>query len=331
MGQFLVRRFLQMIVVLVLVTFVSFVLIELPPGDYLSTLRNRLQVDGVDPEVIEGMVKFAEERYGLGDTWYSRLWRWVSNLARGDLGYSMRFSRPNSEVIGDRLSMTMAISVASLLLMFIIAVPVGMLSAIKQYSMWDHLFTVLALLGVATPSFIMALVFMFVAVTVFHAPSISNLFSPEYVFAPWSLAKFVDLLKHMWIVVVIVGASGTAGTIRVMRARMLDTLSEPYMDTARAKGLSSAKVYFKHGLRVAINPIISSLGMRFPSIISGSTIVAMVLTLPTVGPVMLEALRGEDIYLACSILLLLTVALVIGNFLADLTLAWLDPRIRHGI
>ena len=244
------------------------------------------------------------------------------------MGYSMQHNRPASELMGERLSLTIWISVATLVFMFIIAVPIGMLSAIKQYSGWDHSFTFLALLGVSVPSFITALVFLLLSVTLLGATTVAGLFSPEYVTAKWSWAKLVDMLKHVWIILFIVGLGDTAGTIRVMRARMLDTLGEPYIDTARMKGLSSAKIYFRHALRVAINPIISSIGMRFPQIISGSTIVAIVLTLPLIGPLLLDALLGEDVYLACSILVVLTLALVIGNFLADLGLAWLDPRIR---
>jgi peptide/nickel transport system permease protein len=259
-----------------------------------------------------------------------RFGKWAGSLLRGDMGYSMQHNRPARELIGDRLSMTLWISVASLIFMFIIAIPVGMFSAINQYTVWDHLFTFMALLGVSVPAFITALVFLLISVTVFKATSVAGLYSPEYVTAPWSWLKFVDLVEHVWIVLVIIGLAGTAGTMRIMRARMLDTLGEPYIDTARMKGLSGARVYFKHALRVAINPIISSIGLRFPAIISGSTIVSVVLTLPLIGPLLLSALRQQDVYLACSILVMLTMALVIGNFVADLLLAWLDPRIRLG-
>ena len=223
----------------------------------------------------------------------------------------------------------MIVSITTLFISMAVAVPIGMLSAIRQYTFWDYLFTIFGFIGLATPNFLLALLLMFVSISIFGSSSVGGLFSAEYVFAPWSWAKVVDLYQHIWLAIVIIGASGTAGMIRVMRAKMLDVLNEPYMDTARMKGISSAQLYFKHGLRVAVNPIISSVGMQFPSIISGSIIVAMVLTLPMIGPLLLSALMTEDMYLACTILLLLTTALVIGNLFSDLMLAWLDPRIRY--
>ena len=328
MRTYILQRFIQMIIVMVVVMLVSFIIVELPPGDFLTTLREQLTEQNVDPKVIDSTVEMYRTRYGLGENWFIRFGKWAWSLMKGDMGYSMQHNRPASELMGERLSLTIWISIATLIFMFVVAVPIGMLSAIKQYSAWDHSFTFLALLGVSVPSFITALVFLLLSVTLLGATTVAGLFSPEYVTAEWSWAKFVDMLKHVWIILFIVGLGDTAGTIRVMRARMLDTLGEPYIDTARMKGLSGAKIYFRHALRVAINPIISSIGLRFPQIISGSTIVAIVLTLPLIGPLLLDALLGEDVYLACSILVVLTLALVIGNFLADLALAWLDPRIR---
>lgn len=328
MREYLIHRFFQMVVVILLVMVVSFIIVELPPGDFLTNLRDRLQQQNVDPSVVDATVQMYKDRYGLGQHWVIRFGKWAWSLLKGDMGYSMQHNRPAKELIGERLTLTLWISLATLVLMLAIAIPIGMLSAIKQYSIWDHLFTFMALIGVSVPSFLTALVFLLLSVTVFKANRVAGLFSPEYVTAPWSWARFVDMVKHVWIVLLIVGLSGTAGTIRVMRARMLDTLGEPYMDTARMKGLTAAQIYFKHGLQVAINPIISSIGLRFPQIISGSTIVAVVLTLPLIGPLLLNALLVQDVYLACSILVVLTLALVIGNFVADLVLAWLDPRIR---
>lgn len=330
MKEFMIRRTLHMLNVILLVAIVSFGIIELPPGDFLTSLRVRLEEDGLEPQQIEATLRMYRERYGLDEKWYTRLWKWLSSLAIGDLGYSMQFEKPNSVLIGDRLLMTMTISLTTLILTMVIAIPVGMFSAIRQYSFMDYVLTLISFIGMATPSFLLCLVVIFVSVIFFRVTSVGGLFSPEFVFAPWSWARVVDMFKHIWLVVLIVGVSGTAGTIRVMRTKMLDALSEPYIDTARMKGLTNARVYFKHGLRVAINPIISSLGMRFPSIISGSTIVAIVLTLPTIGPLLYSALMAQDMYLACTILVLLTFALVIGNFVADLVLAWLDPRIRIG-
>ncbi len=329
MRDYLVLRLGQMLLVTVIVMVVSFIIVELPPGDFLTTLRSRLNEQNMDAKAIDQTVEMYRIRYGLGENWFVRFGKWTWSLLKGDMGYSMEHNRPARELIGERLSLTIWISIAALIFMLVVAIPIGVLSAIKQYSIWDHFFTFVALLGVSVPSFITALVFLFLSVTVLKAKSVGGLYSPEFVMAPWSWAKFLDLMNHVWVVLVIVGLADTAGTIRVMRAKMLDTLGEPYIDTARMKGLSGAKVYFRHALRVAINPIVSSVGLRFPQIISGSTIVSIVLTLPLIGPLLLESLRGEDVYLACSILVMLTLALIIGNFIADLTLAWLDQRIRY--
>lgn len=330
MIEFVVQRFLHMILVLAVVSVVSFIIIELPPGDYLTTLRLQLEEQQVSQEQIDGTLRLYQDRYALDQPWLVRYWRWISGILTGDLGYSMMMGNRVDVLLGDRLFLTMAISITTLIFTMVVAIPIGMLSAIRQYSMWDYLFTLVGFVGLATPNFLLALLFIFISVTVFDSTSVAGLFSPEYVFAPWSFAKVLDLYNHIWVVVVIVGTSGTAGMIRIVRTKMLDVLNEPYTDTARMKGLSNARIYFKHALRVAINPVVSSVGLSFPNIISGSAIVAVVLTLPTVGPLLLNALMAEDMYLAATILLLLTVALVIGNFLADLTLAWLDPRIRYG-
>jgi peptide/nickel transport system permease protein len=329
MKEYILRRFFHSVLVMVIVAIVSFGIIELPPGDILSSVRENLESQNVPQEVIESTLQMYRDRYGLDDKLYVRFWNWFTQLLRGDLGYSMRLNKANSELIGDRLLMTMIVSIITLITSMLIAIPIGIYSAIKQYSIGDYIFTVIAFIGMATPGFLLCLVYIFIAVAVFEVKSVAGLFSPEYVFAPWSWGKVMDLLQHIWAVVIIIGVSGAAGTIRVMRTKMLDALGEPFIDTARMKGLSNGKIYAKHALRVAINPIISSIGMRFPDIISGSTIVAIVLTLPMIGPLLVSSLMAADMYLACTILLLLTFALVVGNFLADLALAWLDPRIRY--
>jgi peptide/nickel transport system permease protein len=329
MRDYLLRRLGQMLLVTVVVMVVSFLIVELPPGDFLTTLRSRMTEQNMDPAAIDQTVEMYRVRYGLGENWFIRFGKWAWSLLKGDMGYSMLHNRPARDLIGERLSLTLWISAGTLVFMLVVAIPIGMLSAIKQYSIWDHFFTFVALLGVSVPSFITALVFLFLSVTVMGAKSVGGLYSPEFVMAPWSWAKFFDLMSHVWVVLVIVGLADTAGTIRVMRAKMLDTLGEPYIDTARMKGLSGVKIYFRHALRVAMNPIVSSVGLRFPQIISGSTIVSIVLTLPLIGPLLLESLLSEDVYLACSILVMLTLALIVGNFIADLALVWLDPRIRY--
>lgn len=331
MKEFVFQRFLQALVVLVVVSIISFIIIELPPGDFLTTLQNQLVDQQASQAQIDSTLRLYRDRYALDQPIYVRYWRWISSIVSGDLGYSMLMANRIDVLIGDRLLLTMIISITTLLFTMVVAIPIGMLSAIRQYSTWDYLFTFVGFVGLATPNFLLALLFLFFSVTVFGSSSVAGLFSPEYVFAPWSPAKVLDLFSHIWIVVIIVGTSGTAGMIRVVRTKMLDVLHEPYMDTARMKGISDTRLYFRHALRVAINPVISGIGLSFPNIISGSAIVSLVLTLPMVGPLLLQALLAEDMYLASTILLLLTVALVIGNFLADLTLAWLDPRIRYGL
>ncbi len=329
MKRYFIQRFAQMILVLAVVSLVSFVIIELPPGDFLTTLQFQLEEQQVSQEQIDGMLLLYTDLYGLDKPWYIRYWRWISSILTGDLGYSMLMSNKVSVLIGDRFFLTVIISISTLIFTMIVAVPIGMISAIKRYTIWDFIFTFVGFIGLATPNFLLALIMIFFSVTVLNASNVAGLFSPEYVFEPWSLAKAMDLFKHMWLVVIIVGTAGTAGMIRVVRTKMLDVLNEPYTDTARMKGISMMRLYFVHALRVAINPVISSVGLSFPSIISGSVIVAMVLTLPTIGPLLLSAVMTEDMYLASTLLVLLTFMLVIGNFLADLCLAWLDPRIRY--
>ncbi len=329
MKRYLVQRFSQMLLVLSVVSLVSFLIIELPPGDFLTTLQVQLEEQQLSQEQIDGMLKLYRDRYALDQPWYVRYWRWISSIVKGDLGYSMLMNNRIDVLIGDRFLLTVTISITTLFFTMVVAIPIGMLSAIKRYSVWDFIFTFVGFIGLATPNFLLALIMIFLSVTVLDVSSVAGLFSPEQVFEPWSLPKVLDLFQHMWLVVIIVGTAGTAGTIRVVRTKMLDVLNEPYTDTARMKGISMMRVYFVHALRVAINPVISSVGLSFPTIISGSVIVAMVLTLPTIGPLLLRAVMAEDMYLASTLLLLLTFMLVIGNFLADLSLALLDPRIRH--
>ena len=227
------------------------------------------------------------------------------------------------------MAMTILISVTSLLFAYAVSLPIGIYSALHQYSLADNVFTVIGLLGLATPNFLLALILLFVSVVVFGASGVGGLFSPEYMAEPWSIAKVFDLLRHLWVPVVVVGTAGTAGNIRIMRSKMLDTMGEPYIETARMKGLKERRVVLSHGLRVAINPMITRVGMQFPEIISGTVITGIVLGLPTVGPLFYQSLTEQDMYMAGSILMVLCGALIIGNFVADLALAWIDPRIKY--
>ena len=330
LGKYIFKRFGHMVLIVFLISIINFIIIELPPGDYISFLKAELMEKQADPESMGPILKTMQKRFALDKPFYVRYLIWVSGVIRGDLGYSYSRRDEVNKIIGERIFMTMVIAIFTLIFTIVVAIPIGVYSAVRQYSRGDYFFTFLGFIGLAIPNFLLALVFQFVVITVFGAISVSGLFSPEFLFAPWSVVKFVDLLKHLWLPVIIVGTAGTAGMIRIVRARMLDTLSEPFIMTALMKGISQRKVILKHALRVAINPIISRLGMSLPFIISGGMLTAIVLGLPTVGPLLLDAVLAEDMYLACSGLLLLAIALVIGNFLADLILAWLDPRIRYG-
>ena len=329
--RFVLRRLAYMPLVLVVVSMVSFIIIELPPGDYLTRLRTQLENEQVlTDEQITGMLVFVNERYGISDPVHLRYWRWISGILRGDLGYSFAYGRDIATLIGDRFLLTIAISSLTLMFTFVVAIPIGIYSAVRQYSAGDYISTVVGFIGLATPNFLLALILQFLSVFAFGAITVGGLFTPQYITASWSWAKIFDLLKHIWLPVVIIGTGEAAGTIRVVRAQMLNVLGEPYITTALMKGVSRRRVVVKHALRAAINPVVSRLGLSLPGIISGATVTALVLNLPTTGPLLIGSLLQEDMFLACTILLLLTTALVVGSFLADLALALLDPRIRYG-
>ncbi|HRJ43173.1 MAG TPA: ABC transporter permease, partial [Caldilineaceae bacterium] len=276
----------------------------------------------------ELQLKGLRERYGLDDPIYVQYWLWVSHFAVGDFGESFAYNRPVSELIGDSLLLTVIISVVTLLLSWVIAIPIGVYSATHQYSTGDQFFTFISFIGLATPGFLLALILMVISVYVFKFP-ISGLFSPGMETMPWSFAKVVDLFKHLWVPVLLIGMSGTAELVRIMRGNLLDVLNQQYVLSARGRGLAERVVIWKHAVRMAINPLISLIGLQFPSIISGSIIISIVLSLPTTGPLLYRALRTQDMYLAGSFLMLLSLFLIIGNFLADIALAWVDPRITY--
>ena len=330
LGRYILKRFLQMIAVLLVVSVVSFVVIKLPPGDFLTVRKAELESRQASEAQTLAELELLRERYGLDRPDHVQYLTWLSGILKGDFGYSFAKRDRIGTLIGRRIMLTMVVATLSIALSVIIAVPIGAYSALRQYSAGDYFFTLLGFLGLSLPNFLFALLIMFVAVTVFGSTSIGGLFSPEYVSAPWSLAKAVDFLKHVWIPVLVLATAGTAEIIRVVRARMLDVMGQPFIYTARMKGISETRVVLKHALRVAINPVISGLGMNARMVVSGAVVTSVVLALPLIGPLLLEALLTEDMYLAADILLLLTVALVVGNFLSDLVLAWLDPRIRYG-
>jgi peptide/nickel transport system permease protein len=327
MFRYVVYRLLLMIPTLLLISLVTFVIIQLPPGTYLDTLVSELRASGETADLQK--IEFLRKQYGLDQPLYAQYWRWLSGLLQGDLGYSFEYDRPVSAIIGEHLALTVVISVAAILFTWFVALPIGVYSATHKYGVADHGLTFLAFLGLATPDFLLALVLMFVSFTWFGL-SVGGLFSPEMQTAPWSWAKVWDLLRHLWVPVLVIGASGTAGMIRRLRANLLDELKKPYVVTARAKGVPPVRLLFKYPLRIAFNPFISDIGNLLPHVISGSVIVSIVLSLPTTGPMLLRALRTQDMYLAGSFLMLLATLTVVGVLVSDLALAALDPRIRQG-
>ena len=326
MLQYIIRRILFMIPTLIVISIVSFVIIQLPPGDYLTSLVATMASTG--ETVDRAQLVALEQRYGLGQPVYVQYWKWISGiLLHGDFGQSFEWNQPVSALIWGRLALTFIISLTTLVLTWAIAFPIGIYSAVRQYSPGDYLFTVIGYVGLAIPNFLLALVLMYIAFKYFNQ-SVGGLFSPQYVDAPWTFAKIVDMFNHMWIPVVIIGTAGTAGLIRIMRANLLDELHKPYVVTARAKGMPERRLLLKYPVRVALNPFVSTVGWTLPVLVSGAAIVSIVLSLPTAGPLLLRALMSQDMYLAGSFIMLLSTLTVIGTLISDILLAWLDPRIR---
>ena len=309
------------------ISIISFVAIQLPPGDFVTNLVNQMISSGgreLTPEY-EAQLR---ELYGLNQPVYVQYYKWMRNiLTKGEFGWSFVYRRDAVELITERMPMTFALSFSSFILVWVIALPIGIYSAVNQYSIGDYFFTFLGFIGLAVPSFLLALVFLFVSQRYFDQAMI-GLFSPEFADAPWSWAKLLDMFKHLWIPVLLIGLGGTAGLIRTMRANLLDELNKPYVETARSKGLTETKLLIKYPLRHALNPFISTIGWTLPGLIAGEVIVAIVLNLPTSGPVLYSALQQQDMYVAAGFILLLSVLTVIGTFVSDVLLAMLDPRIR---
>ncbi|WP_054026282.1 ABC transporter permease [Bacillus sp. FJAT-28004] len=328
MLNYIGNRVLQLIPLLIAISIIVFFIIQLPPGDFLETYIQQLELSGT--AVDEGTILNLQRQYGLDQPFIMQYLIWMKNmLLEGDLGRSFQWNLPVSEVLGDRLLLTMVISVISLIFVWIVAIPIGIYSATHQYSILDYVFTFIGFIGLAVPGFLIALLILYV-VFVNTGVSITGLFSPEYVDAPWSMAKVLDMLPRLVLPVVLIGMSGTAGLIRVMRGMLLDELSKQYVITARAKGVEEGKLLYKYPVRMAINPLISTIGWTLPALISGEAIVSIVLNTPTTGPILLRALMFQDMYLAGSFLLILSVLTVLGTLLSDILLAWLDPRIRFG-
>ncbi len=326
MLSYLVRRFVYMIVVLLVISVVAFIIIQLPPGDYLTTRIAQLEASGMP--VDEAQAAALRKQYGLDLPAYLRYFKWMWKMFHGDFGISFDRNRPVSKLIGERLPLTVTISILTLIFTYAVAIPIGIYSATHQYSVGDYGFTISGFAGLAIPNFLLALILMLLFYKYFGL-SIGGLFSSEYIIAPWSIGRFVDMLKHLLIPIIVIGTSGTAYLIRVMRGCLLDELRKQYVITARAKGLSERVLLFKYPVRIAINPIISGISWLLPSIVSGETVTAIVLSLPTTGPLLFRALITQDTYLAGSTVMFLTFLTVIGTVISDILLVLMDPRIRY--
>jgi peptide/nickel transport system permease protein len=325
MITFLIRRLLFMVVTIVFISLISFVLIELPPGSALDAKIQQFRARGLN--VTSDVVKGLEERYGVNDPLYRKYWKWASNAAVGDFGQSFFLDQPVNTLIGSRIWFSVGMSTAALLFAWCVAIPVGVYSATHRNTLPDYVITVLQFVGVAIPEFLLAIVLMFVASWYFGV-EVGVLFSREYRDAPWSVGKVVNLLSHLWLPVIVIGTHSTSWLTRVMRANLLDVMGQQYVQTARSKGLAEQVVVWKHAVRNALHPLIMALGGTLPALISGEVIVSIVLNLPTTGPLYVQALINKDMYLAITFLLFLSILLVVGNLLADMALAWVDPRVR---
>jgi peptide/nickel transport system permease protein len=327
MAKYILKRLLYMIPMMFVVSLLVFVTIQLPPGDYVSAMIEQMrnqQGTNWSPQFEAAM----RDRYGLNQPITTQYAKWIGNIVlHGDFGYSFQNNEPSQKIIWDRLGMTVLIAFSSFMFSWVVALPIGIYSAVRQYSIGDYAFTIVGFIGMATPGFLIALIAMYLAFTHF-GDSLSGLFSPEFQYAPWSTSRVIDLLKHLWIPMIIVGTGGTAGLIRIMRANLLDELNKPYVETARAKGLPEWRLLLKYPVRHALNPFVSTIGWTLPALVAGEAIVSIVLNLPTTGPVLLQALKVQDMYVAAGFLLLLSLLTMAGTLLSDILLAWLDPRIR---
>jgi len=327
MTSYVIRRIILGVPTLAAISVISFFIIQLPEGDFLDRKIAQLEQEFGDRSSLE-RVEALRVRYGLDRPLWNRYINWVAGFARGDFGESFEYEREVKEVIWERLGFTVLISLGSLVLTYMVAIPLGIYSATHQHKWSDNLLTMVSFIGMSIPGFLLALGLMVFAFEAFGVP-LCGLFSLEYEGAPWSWGKFEDLLKHLWIPLIVVGINGTAELMRIMRGNLLDVLGQPFINTARAKGVKEWVAITKHAVRIAINPLISHMGMSLPRLFSGAALVSIVLGLPTVGPLLLRSLLNEDIYLSGTILMMYSLLLLIGNLLADIGLACADPRIRY--
>ncbi len=325
MLRFIAQRLLLLPILLVLFSVIVFWLVQAPPGDYLTSYLANLASGG--SSIREEQVEALRHQFGLDQPGYVRYLIWVGGLLKGDFGYSLEYQRPNADLIGERLVLTILLALFAFAITWIIAIPAGIYSATHQNSLFDYAFALMNYVGIATPNFMLALILMWFAFA-YLGINITGLFSPEFEQAPWSWERFVDLLQHIWVPGIVLGVAGTARLMRVMRANLLDELNKPYVVTARAKGLSEWALVLKYPVRLAINPLVSTIGWYLPQLFSGSLIVATVMNLQNIGPLLLRGLIQRDAYLACTILLIYCFLTVIGTLISDVLLAVVDPRIR---
>lgn len=327
MLRYLIRRLFVMVPTLIAISMLIFVIIQAPPGSYLDTYMAELQSQGENVE--QSKIDFLRHEYGLDQPLYMQYLKWATGLVQGDLGYSFEHNMPVREVVGDSLWLTVVVTLVSTLFVWVMSFPIAIYSAVRQYSIGDYVFTFLGYIGLATPSFLLALILLYCA-HIWFGISIGGLMDPAYIGQPLSWAKMGSVLSHIWVPVIVIGLPGTAGMIRRLRANLLDELNKQYVTTARAKGLSKGRLLVKYPLRTSLNPFIADIGSLLPELISGSVIVSVVMSLPMTGPILLQALRSQDMYLAGSFLMFMAFLTVVGVFLSDILLAVVDPRIRLG-
>lgn len=326
MVSYIVRRVFYALIMIVLVSFVSFLIIKLPPGDFLTQKLAQLRARG--DRSAEGQIETYRKRYNLDKPFLWQYSNWAVNFLKGDFGESFEYERPVREMLGERVTMTIILGLASLIVVWILAIPLGVFSAVKQYSVGDQIITTLSFVGLGMPGFLLALLVLYFAITKLDIEA-TGLFSTQYISAPWSWARVGDLMKHLWIPALISAITGVGGLTRIMRGQVLDTLGQPFVEAARARGLKNGTVIWKHAVRIAINPLIVILGSEaIPGIIAGGGLVSVVLNLPTIFPLFIASLQKLDMYMAGTCIVLITVLTLVGNLLADLVLAWVDPRIR---
>ena len=328
MARFIIGRLIAMVLTMWAVSIVAFAIIQLPPGDYLTTYVATLAANGdrVDPRTLEAL----REQYGFGEPFLAQYWKWITGiLTRGDFGQSFEWKAPVTSLIWGRLGNSVLLEGLAVVVMWLVALPIGIYAAVRKYSLGDYLATVVGFIGLAVPNFFFALILMYLSY-IWFGETLGGLFSPEFENARWSLPRLWDFLTHAWAPILVLSLAGTAELIRILRANLLDELKKPYVTTARAKGLSEMRTVLKYPVRVALIPLVSTLGWLLPTLVSSSVLVSVVLNLPTAGPLLLRSLTSQDMYLAGAIIMLLAILTVIGTLISDLALAWIDPRIRYG-